>query len=33
MYKLGILGLGKMGSSILNGILKKNVYKKEDIFL
>ena len=32
-YKLGILGLGKMGSSILYGIIKSNLYTKEDILL
>ena len=31
MYKLGLLGVGKMGSSILNGILLKGLYPKEDI--
>ncbi len=33
MYKFGILGVGKMGSSILNGILEANIFKKEDILL
>lgn len=33
MYKLGILGLGKMGSSILEGILSYGIYKKEEILL
>ena len=33
MYKLGILGVGKMGSSILNGIIKSNLYKKEEVIL
>ena len=33
MYKLGIIGLGKMGFSILNGITKSNIYNKEDIIL
>lgn len=33
MYKLGIIGLGKMGLSILNGITKSNIYNKEDIIL
>jgi len=32
-YKLGILGLGKMGYSILSGIIKSNLYKKDDILL
>ena len=32
-YKLGILGLGKMGSSILTGILNANLYQKEEILL
>lgn len=31
MYKFGFLGLGKMGSSILNGIISKNIYKKEEL--
>ena len=31
MHKIGFLGLGKMGSSILNGILTKGLYGKEDI--
>ena len=31
MYKIGFLGLGKMGSAILNGILSKNLYDKSDI--
>lgn len=33
MYKLGILGIGNMGGSILEGILKASLYKKEDVFL
>ena len=33
MYKLGILGVGKMGSAILNGIIKSNLYKKEEVIL
>lgn len=33
MYKLGILGLGNMGKSILSGIIKSNIYNKEDILL
>ena len=32
-YKLGILGLGKMGSSILYGIIKSNLYTKNEILL
>jgi len=32
-YKFGILGLGKMGSSILFGIIKSNLYSKEEILL
>lgn len=31
MYKLGILGIGKMGGAILNGIIKSKYYKKEEI--
>lgn len=31
MYKIGFLGMGKMGSSILNGILSNNLYNKDDI--
>jgi pyrroline-5-carboxylate reductase len=30
-FQIGFLGLGNMGSSILKGILSKNVYQKEDI--
>ena len=30
-YKLGILGIGKMGSSILTGILKSALYKPNEI--
>lgn len=33
MYKFGILGVGKMGSSILNGILEANIFDKKDILL
>ena len=33
MYKFGIIGLGKMGSSILEGILSSGIYKKEEILL
>ena len=32
-YKIGILGVGKMGGAILNGLIKGGVYKKEDIIL
>ena len=32
-YKLGILGLGKMGSSILSGIINSELYYKNDILL
>ena len=31
MYKIGFLGLGKMGSSILKGILSKELYQKREI--
>ena len=31
MYKIGFLGLGKMGTSLLMGMLNKNLYPKEDI--
>lgn len=30
--KLGIIGLGNMGSAIIDGLLYKNVLKKKDIF-
>lgn len=33
MYKLGIVGLGKMGGAILTGILNSNVLDKKDIYL
>ena len=33
MYKFAILGVGKMGSSILNGILEAKIYDKKDILL
>jgi len=33
MNKLGIIGLGKMGNSILEGIISSGIYKKEDIIL
>ena len=32
-YKLGILGLGKMGSSILSGIINSNIYNKKEVLL
>ena len=32
-YKFGILGLGKMGSSILSGIINSKLYYKNDILL
>lgn len=31
--KIGILGVGKMGTAILNGIVASKLYKKEDILL
>lgn len=31
MYKLGLLGYGKMGSAIINGALSKGIYQKNDI--
>ena len=31
MYKIGFLGMGKMGSAILSGILKNELYKREEI--
>ena len=33
MYKFGILGVGKMGSSILTGIIKSGLFKKNEILL
>lgn len=30
-YKIGFLGLGKMGSAILNGILNARIYKKNEV--
>ena len=33
MYKLSIIGLGKMGSSILEGVISSGILKKEDIML
>ena len=32
-YKLGILGLGKMGNSILQGIIKSDLYTKDEVLL
>lgn len=32
-YKLGMLGVGNMGGSILEGIIKSSIYNKEEIFL
>lgn len=32
-YKLGILGIGNMGGSILNGIINASIYNKEDILI
>ena len=32
-YKLGFLGIGNMGQSILSGIIKSSLYNKEDICL
>ncbi len=33
MYKIGILGVGKMGGSILKGILSSNMYKQNEIII
>ena len=33
MYKLGILGLGNMGGSILSGIIKSNLYNNDEIII
>ena len=33
MFKLGILGVGKMGSAILEGVIKKDVYSVFDVML
>ena len=33
MYQIAILGVGKMGGAILDGVLKSGVYQKEDILL
>ena len=32
-YKLGIIGVGKMGSALLNGIMSSKILKKEEVFL
>lgn len=33
MYKIGLLGYGKMGSSIINGIVNAKIYEKKDILV
>ena len=33
MYQIAILGVGKMGGAILEGVLRSGVYQKEDILL
>ena len=33
MYKLGILGVGKMGGAILDGVIASKIYDKKDILL
>ena len=33
MYKFGILGVGKMGGAILDGVVKSKLYDKNDILL
>ena len=33
MYQIAILGVGKMGGAILEGVLRCGVYQKEDILL
>ena len=33
MYKIAILGVGKMGGAILDGIIKSNLYNKKEILL
>ena len=33
MYSFGIIGLGKMGYSIFNGIVKSNIFNKDDILI
>lgn len=30
-YELGFIGLGKMGSAILNGVIKNKIYEEKDI--
>ena len=32
-YKLGILGIGNMGGSILNGIINASIYNKEELLI
>jgi pyrroline-5-carboxylate reductase len=32
-YKFGLLGVGKMGSAILGGLIKKDIYKPEEIVI
>ena len=32
MYKIGILGYGKMGGAIISGLVNNNICKKEDVF-
>ena len=31
MYKIGLLGFGKMGQAIINGIIDAKLYNKDDI--
>ena len=31
MFKLGIIGIGKMGSSILDGAIKANLFSPNDV--
>ncbi len=33
MYKIGLLGYGKMGSAIINGLVDSKKFKKEDILV
>ncbi len=33
MYEIGIIGIGKMGGSILNGIISSNIYKSNEIII
>ena len=33
MKKVGILGIGKMGTAILNGILSNNLYSKDELII